>query len=75
MAGRLPKLTLTAAEKSEVTGFAGRPKTAQAVALRARIILACAEGMQNKDVAHGLGTHPISVITGPVSSPSDGGAN
>ena len=45
MAGRLPELTLTEAEKSELEGLAGRRKTAQAIALRARIILACAEGL------------------------------
>jgi transposase len=61
VAGRLPELTLTEAEKSELEGLAGRRKTAQAIALRARIILACAEGMQNKDVAHSLGVHPMTV--------------
>lgn len=62
MAGRrLPELALTEAEKSELVGLSGRPKTAQALAVRARIILACADGMQNKDVATSLGVHPMTV--------------
>jgi transposase len=61
VAGRLPELTLTEAEKSELEGLAGRRKTAQAIALRARIILACAEGMPNKDVAQSLSVHPMTV--------------
>ena len=44
-------LTLTADEREELTRLARRGKTAQALALRSRIVLACAEGMPNKDVA------------------------
>jgi transposase len=52
MAGRqLAPLTLSDEERSELKGLATRRKTAQALALRARIVLACAEGGQNKDVA------------------------
>jgi hypothetical protein len=51
MAGRrLEALTLTEAERSELTALAARPKTAQALARRARIMLACAEGLENKAV-------------------------
>ena len=35
----------------ELSSLAARRTTAQALALRARIVLACAEGMQNKEVA------------------------
>ena len=56
MAGwRLTPLTLSDEERSELKALAARRKTAQALALRARIVLACAEGSQNKDVAAKLG--------------------
>ena len=52
MAGRqLAPVTLSDEERSELKGLTTRRKTAQALALRARIVLACAEGGQNKDVA------------------------
>jgi transposase-like protein len=52
MAGRqLVALVLSETEHSELRGLATRRKTAQALALRARIVLACAEGGQNKDIA------------------------
>jgi transposase len=52
MRGR-PKtqLVLTEAELEELTALTLRRKTAQALALRARIVLACAEGADNKLVA------------------------
>ena len=62
MAGRrLEALTLTDAERSELTAFASRPKTAQALAQRARIILACAEGIENKAVSRQLDVHAMTV--------------
>jgi transposase len=52
MAGRqLAPLVLNEEERSELKSLAARRKTAQALALRARIVLACAEGGQNKDIA------------------------
>jgi transposase len=51
---KLPSLDLSAAERDELTSLAARRKTAQALALRARIVLACAEGTLNKDVAKHL---------------------
>jgi transposase len=48
-------LTLTDEERSELRGWARRPSTAQSHALRARIILACAEGANNGEVAEDLG--------------------
>jgi transposase len=52
MAGRpLAPLALSDEEQSELKALATRRKTAQALALRARIVLACAEGRQNKEVA------------------------
>jgi len=55
MRGR-PKATLelTETEREELLALARRRKTAQAAALRARIVLACAEGLENNAVAKHL---------------------
>jgi transposase len=44
-------LELTGAERDQLTRWARRAKSAQALALRARIVLACADGRENKQVA------------------------
>ena len=44
-------LELTAAEREQLTRWARRGKTAQALAMRAKNVLACAEGSDNNDVA------------------------
>src|SRR5512135_747446 len=44
-------LVLTDAERDQLTRWARRAKTSQALALRARIVLACADGKDNKQVA------------------------
>jgi transposase len=49
------ELTLTNSERSELERLARRPKSAQALALRARIVLGCAEGAPNSAVAAELG--------------------
>lgn len=55
MAGRqLAALVLSDAERTELTSLAARRSTAQALALRARIVLRCATGRQNKQVAADL---------------------
>jgi transposase len=51
-------LTLSDVERETLQQWARRPKTAQALALRARIVLTCAEGKANKDVAAELGVWP-----------------
>lgn len=51
----VPELKLTDDEASELRGWARRPTTAQSHSLRARIILACAQGDSNGDVADDLG--------------------
>ena len=51
MGRRLAALVLSDEERSELGGLAARRKMAQALAVRARIVLACAGGLQNKDVA------------------------
>jgi hypothetical protein len=55
MASRqLAALVLSDGERKELTSLAARRNTAQALALRARIVLGCADGTQNKDVAERL---------------------
>lgn len=49
------ELVLSDAERSELERLSRRPKTAQAIALRANIVLACAEGITNKEAAAKLG--------------------
>ena len=51
----LAHLELTEDEGRELKALAMRRKTAQALAVRARIVLACAEGSQNQEVAAELG--------------------
>jgi DNA-binding NarL/FixJ family response regulator len=51
-------LTLTDDERQTLQRWARRATTAQALAVRARIVLACAEGATNKAVAERLGIWP-----------------
>ena len=51
MGRRLAALELDEAERSELKALAARRKTGQALALRARIVLACAQGLENRQVA------------------------
>src|SRR5580700_9347445 len=48
------QLVLTGQERDQLTRWARRAKTGQALALRARIVLACADGASNKQAAAGL---------------------
>jgi hypothetical protein len=48
-------LSLSDEERDELVRLARRPKSAQALALRARLVLACAEGGSNEEVAADLG--------------------
>jgi transposase len=52
---RKPELVLSAAERAELTRLARRAKTAQFLALRARIVLRCTDGGTNKEIAAELG--------------------
>src|ERR1700693_2722127 len=47
-------LDLTPEEKEKLAMLARRPKSAQAMAMRARIVLGCDEGMSNSAVAEKL---------------------
>jgi transposase len=51
----LPRLELTIEEHNRLVEWARRRTTAQALALRARIVLACAQGAMNSEVAQRLG--------------------
>jgi transposase len=47
-------LSVTAEEKEKLTMLARRPKTGQALAMRARIVLGCSDGLSNGEVAKQL---------------------
>lgn len=51
----IPPLTLTDEEREALERWERRPKTGQALAMRSRIILACAEGSSNAEVATQVG--------------------
>jgi transposase len=55
------ELVLSDDERETLERWARRPKSAQALALRCRIVLACAEGGTNIDVGGRLGLHPDTV--------------
>jgi transposase len=56
-----PVLTLTDDERQKLETWAARPKSTQRLATRARIVLACAEGLDNKDVADRLDVNTATV--------------
>ena len=58
---RKSELVLTGPERAQLTRWARRAKTAQFLALRARIVLRCAEGGTNKQVAAELGVAQATV--------------
>ncbi|MEU4172934.1 IS630 family transposase [Streptomyces sp. NPDC026665] len=58
---RKSELVLSDDERAQLTRLARRVKTAQFLALRARIVLRCAEGGTNKQVAAELGVREQSV--------------
>jgi transposase len=54
-------VTVSAEQRLELEAWSRRPKTAQAVALRSRIILLAAQGGSNKSIALKLSTTPHTV--------------
>ena len=58
---RWAALELSEGERAELSSLAARRSTVQALALRARIVLACAAGAQNKEVAARLQVDPATV--------------
>jgi transposase len=55
------ELVLTETERAQLTRWARRAKTAQFLALRAKIVLRCAEGGTNRDAAADLGVDESTV--------------
>jgi transposase len=56
-----PLIVLSGEERETLERWAKRPTSAQALALRCRIVLAAADGKANKDIAAELGCHPVTV--------------
>jgi transposase len=55
------ELTLSAVERETLQRWSRRPKSSQALALRSRIVLACASGATNTAVADRLGVNRVTV--------------
>jgi len=58
---RMAELVLSDSERDTLERWARRHKSAQALALRCRIVLACAEGGSNTEVAERLGVSRMTV--------------
>ena len=56
-----PSVTLNSEQRKQLLSLASRRTTGQGLALRARIVLACAEGRQNKQVARDLSVDQTTV--------------
>jgi len=54
-------LTLTADERSQLVSWSRRATSSQALALRCKIVLVCADGADNKSVAAELRCNPVTV--------------
>ena len=54
-------IVLSEAERATLERWARRPTTAQALALRSRIVLAAAAGQANIEIGAALGCHPVTV--------------
>jgi transposase len=60
--GRPPaEVVLTEQEREQLVRWARRAKSSQALAQRCKIVLACADGMANKQIAADPRVHPTTV--------------
>jgi transposase len=57
----VPPLVLTDEERATLTRWSRRAKSSQVLAMRSRIVLACADGLSNVEVAADLGVHLSTV--------------
>lgn len=55
------EIVLSSAERERLLSWSRRHKSSQALALRSKIVLACAQGRTNKDVAAELRVNPVTV--------------
>jgi hypothetical protein len=55
------ELVLTGEERETLERWARRPTSAQVLALRCRIVLACAEGLSNQEAAAAEGVNQVTV--------------
>ncbi len=55
------QILLSDDERQTLRRWARRSSSSQALALRCRIVLACAEGLSNVAVGEQLGVHPVTV--------------
>ena len=55
------ELVLSDDERAQLVSWSRRAKSAQSLALRSRIVLGCADGQDNKQVAARLGCAPVTV--------------
>src|SRR4029453_650512 len=59
--GPTAQITLTDEERRTLERWAQRPRSSQALALRCRIVLACAKGLSNVEAGARLGGHAATV--------------
>jgi transposase len=57
----VPPVVLTDEERATLTRWSRRAKSSQVLAMRSRIVLACADGLSNVEVAADLGVHLSTV--------------
>ena len=61
----IPRLRLSPSERQTLEGWTRRRTSAQAVALRSRVILLAAAGRSNTEVAHALRVGPYTLQVAP----------